>query len=891
MPGFWRKCRVCFRWCRISLLLLILAAVCVLFWFNQVGLPHFLKDPLLARLKDHGILVEFTRMRLRMTRGIVAENVRVGAAGNSNSPTLAIREAQLLLDFASLLHGHLQVQGLVLGGGTLVVPVNEPAQPLATLTVSNIQAGLRFKANDTWALDNFEADFKNTKLTLAGDIVHASEVRNWFAPRGEKKPGQATDWQAQLRQFSATLAKIHLKGSPRLTLNVEGDARDLHSFDVRAQVAAPGVRTPWFSAQNLQFTANLTAPAGMPTNLDLPDFWSNAAPYRLAWSVHCTDLKSDRLNAGAVNARGSWHAPDLAVNELSMKLGGGVLGASLGFNPGTRQLAFRTTSAFDLHIIEPLLPEITRQRLALVSWTEPPALELNGTLDLSSLSQPPRVAVAGHAVLGAATVSGVTVDSVETHFSYSNLVWRLPDLLVVRDQTRLQMAAVEDETTKAFEARLQGRFDVNQIRPWLKGKGAAEVGALTFHQPLALDVTVRGQLHNLDTLAAEGHLALTNFSVRGGPVDSLVTAVTYSNRICVFPHPETWRMNGTQMMTADSVMLDFNQQRIYFKNGYSTTDPQFVADSIGPKTGRTLAPYQFLAPPTARVNGFVSLVASDNAPGPDENDLQVDVLKGAPFRWLHFNSSQLEGTIHWLGGTLDLSNLTGEFYGGRLDGSAHFDFRPKEGTDFSFAMNITNGNLHRLLVDLSSPTNRLEGLIGGRVVVTSGNSTNWQKMSGYGDASLKQGLIWDAPIFGFFSPALNKIDPGLGSSRATDAAATFVMTNGVIYSDNVEIHSTLMRIHYVGTVDLAENLNARATAALLRDTPGIGHLFSIVAWPVTKLFEYKVTGTLAEPKMSPLNYVSKLLLAPFHPIKSLEEILPAGNTNATAPPNNAGPPK
>ena len=30
-PGFWRKCRVCFRWCRISVLLLVLVGLWVLF--------------------------------------------------------------------------------------------------------------------------------------------------------------------------------------------------------------------------------------------------------------------------------------------------------------------------------------------------------------------------------------------------------------------------------------------------------------------------------------------------------------------------------------------------------------------------------------------------------------------------------------------------------------------------------------------------------------------------------------------------------------------------------------------------------------------------------------------------------------------------------------------
>jgi len=891
-PGFWRHCRVCFRWCRISILLLILAAACVLLWFNQVGLPAFLKEPLLRNLEAKGVLVEFTRMRLRMTRGIVVENVRMGVragvAGDSQNPTLTIGEAQLLLDFGQLVRGHLQIQGLVLRQGWLVVPINEASQPLETLELTNIQTDLRFKENETWALDNFQAGFKNTELALSGDLAHAPEIRKWEIfnrPKGGPKGGQ--NWPAKLRNFSEILERIHLDGTPRLSLNIEGDARDPHSFDVRLQVTAPSARTPWFGARNLEFAANLTAPASMATNTTLPGVWGVVQPYQLVWSTHFDQLRSEKLNADSVAANGFWRAPELAVTDLSVRLGQGRLAASLQYDAASQRVSFTNSSAFDLPAIERLLPETARQWLASCYWSEPPALWFGGTADLSAWPHPSAVIVQGGLAMAQTTLGMVAVDQMQTHFSYSNGVWQVPELRVVRDETRLQLDATGDQATKIFNLHVQGTFDVNMIRPWLKSKTAVrEVGRLAFRQPLHLNVTVRGRMDDAATLAAEGQLALTNFSARGGPMDSLVTDVSYTNRVLVFSHPQAWRKQGTQAMSADAVILDLNAYRLWFKNGFSTAEPQFVANSIGPKTGRTLEPYQFLEPPTARVNGYVSLRSSEDSQEMTEEDLRVDILKGAPFRWLRFNSRRGEGTIRWLGGTLDLTNMNLEFYQGRAVGNAHFDFRPRFGTDFSFAWNVTNANLHWLMVDLASPSNHLEGMLGGRVVVTSGNSTNWQLMSGYGNASLHDGLIWDARLFGVLSPALNTIAPGLGSSRATDAAAAFNMTNGVIYSDSLEIRTTMMQLHYDGTVDLHENINARATAQPLRDT-GLGHLIRIISWPVTELFEYKVTGTLENPHMAPYHDISKLLLAPLHPIKTLEGILPVGNTNSPTISTNA----
>ncbi len=888
-PGFWRTCRVCFRWCRVSLLVLVLAVVSVLFWFNQVGLPDFLKQPLLASLRDRGILVQFTRMRLRMTRGIVVENIRAGAAADPQSPTLTIADAQILLDFPELFHGRLRVQGVILREGRLVIPFNETNQPLETLELDHIQTDLRFKDQDTWALDNFQADFKNTKLALSGDLAHAPEIRNWeIFNRKKARPKTGENWSAELRHWSEVLGKIHLAGTPRLTLNIEGDARDLQSFSTRLQVSAPAVQTPWFGARNLEFTATLTARAQPAATPPLPGAWTNAQPFQLVWNARVTSLHTENLRAEAVAADGFWRAPELAINHLSATLGQGRLAASLYFDAARQTATFTNASDFDLRLIQPFLPAVTRQRLALLTFTTPPALHISGNVDLSARPHPPEVSVAGDIAVANFLASGVPIDELQAHVNYGHQVWQVTDLSVARGETRLQLAGAEDDGTKIFSLRAQGQFDANQVRPFLKSpKAIHEVGQLAFHEPLYLDVTVHGQIHDPASLGAEGQLALTNFSTRGGPVDSLVARITYTNRILSFFQLQAWRQHGAQPITADAVILDLPADRIEFKNGFCTTEPMFIGNTIGPKTGRILAPYQFLAPPTARVNGYVSLHSSDEHGEMVKEDLQVTIVKGGPFRWEQFNSRNVSGFVHWLGPSLELSDMNLEFYQGRGVGVAHFafhpesDFHPDNGTDFSFNLTVTNVNLHWLMADLSSPTNRLEGLIGGQLIVTSGNSTNWQLMNGYGDASLHDGLIWDAPLFGVLSPALNRLMPGLGSSRATDAAASFTMTNGVIYSDSLEIHTTKMRLHYDGTVDLKQNINARATAQILRDTPGLGQLISIISWPVTRLFEVKVTGTLSNPTVDAYHDISKLLLAPLHPIKTLENILPAGNTNST----------
>jgi len=888
--GFWRKCRTGLRRLRITALFAVLALVCALVWFNRVGLPDFLKQRLVQTLQARGIELAFTRMRLDLVHGLVIENARIGHAEAPEDPVLSLAEIQLQLNYRALWHRQWQIDGLVLRQGKLVWPLT----PTNGLRLDNLQADLRFQTQDTWALDRFQADFDGAKLTLSGDVVHASEIRNWEIFRGRKSAGRDA-WRAQLQAFSATLDRIHFTGVPQFSLVVDGDARVVRSFMVRLNLNAISAQTPWGGARDIQLSANLTAPTGLPAHGDASlAWWTNALPYRLAWTARLAQLKSEILNADSVTCDGLWQAPELAVTKLSARLGDGRLKATARLNIATREFVFTNASDCDIHALAALLPQKTRDRLAELSWAQPPSLQASGSLILPAWtnSQPdwraevqPTLQLNGELTFENATVFGAKIGWAHTHFSYSNLVWQLPDLAVTKSKTRLAISGGEDDRTRNYRWHIRGMLDLDALRPFLTTSNAGGgLDHFTFTDPLALEADMAGQLHDYDSISARGRMALTNFTLRGQSVDSVASELDYTNGVLEFIHPRLW--HGTQTMTADKIILDFNAQAISFFNGFSTADPRLVTHAIGPKASQAVDPYQFLQPPTARVNGTLSL-RDMNGPGDMEGtDMHFDVVKGAPFQWMKLKLPDITGTIHWLGGVLILTNVEAAFYGGTGSGHACFDFRtPHPGADYNFVVTVTNVNLHALAADLSSPTNHLEGTLAGQLVVTRADSRNWQTWDGFGRTSLHDGLLWDIPIFGVLSPVLNTFSSGLGNSRATDASAGFSTTNGVIYFDWLKIHSTMMQLDYSGTMDMNQNVNVRVTAQLLRNTWMVGPLVSKALWPVSKLFEYRVTGKLENPKSEPV-YVPKLLLLPLHPIRTLEEVLPGGDSFSSPPPDN-----
>jgi hypothetical protein len=115
--GFWRRCRICFRWLRITVWVIVLALLGVFLYVNQVGLPNFVKRPLLQKLRDRGIDLQFSRLRYRFYQGLVAENVRFGQTDEPGGPQITAEDVQVGLTFE---RRQLQVEGLKVRKGRLL---------------------------------------------------------------------------------------------------------------------------------------------------------------------------------------------------------------------------------------------------------------------------------------------------------------------------------------------------------------------------------------------------------------------------------------------------------------------------------------------------------------------------------------------------------------------------------------------------------------------------------------------------------------------------------------------------------------------------------------------------------------------------------------------------
>jgi hypothetical protein len=614
--------------------------------------------------------------------------------------------------------------------------------------------------------------------------------------------------------------------------------------------------------------------------------WTNLHPFALHWDCSAGELQARGVAARQIALAGSWSAPELEVTNLHVSLDGGGLSGSAKLNVATRNVEAEAVSTAEPAKVAPFLSPAARRWLAQFGWSKPPYAESKLSVTLPEWSNPrpdwreevqPTLRMSGRFQVNApASYRGVEVASGSSHFTYSNRCWHLPNLLVTRPEGNLQAEHMAWERTHDFYWKFQSTIDVRGLLPLLGTNSARIQDLLTLTQMPRIEGEASGNSRDKDTIQARARVAVTNFTFRGESFSGVQTPVEYARGQLRFVEPRIQR--GSQQMSAEGVMADFVEEKVWITNGLSTADPLPVARAIGHKIGQAIEDFRFSSAPRVHINGVVPIRDEEKA------DV-VFIIEGGPFHWENFNIPRIAGNLHWKGMTLALNNVSANLYGGDARGHAFFRFRDKQPAEYEFGVVTTNTMLQPLMADVFSATNRIEGLLSGTLVVTRGDTADWRTWDGYGLLRLRDGFIWEIPLFGVVSPVLNSINPGLGNSRANAGRCSFNMTNGVMYSDDLEIQASAMRLQYTGTVDLYTRINARVEAELLRDVWLVGPLVSTVFWPVSKMFEYRVTGTLSDPKLDPVYIVPKLMQIPTLPFRFLRGLLPE-----ESPPRTNSPP-
>ena len=685
----------------------------------------------------------------------------------------------------------------------------------------------------------------------------------------------------EARKASTRWAKTDLTNF-RVRLTVCPTNAEMLQTDITLR--ANGIEAQGWKGNSIDLTGNVMHPQPKlfrfgETNLPWPERIANIG---LVATGQVVSLRSEVAQIDASTLRVQWTSPLLRIDTGSTIAGGRlVLAADLATD--TRDTQFRGTSSFDPRALMPMLPDRTQRWLSRYSWKQPPLLAAEGHLRLPAWTNYgrawvtellPTVALSGQLKVGNVGFRGIEVVKAESGFALTNFVWTMPNLKIERPEGTIEAQYASDLTKSDFHWRFKGPIDPKAAEPLIETEQQRKIMAeLQLTSAPVVDGELWGTWRNVGRLGAAGTVAVSNASFRGQSVTFAQTRLLYTNEILTLLNPRVIRPG--EEGSAPGLQIDIPRKKLFITNAFGNLDPHAVVRAIGRQATRAIEPYKFGAPPTTRCAGVVDLKKKSY-----EDELHFEVA-GNNFRWNNFNLDQVSGKIDWVGRHLNLTDLNGTLKSGRATGEARFDFAPATGADFTFKVVAAETDLAEVLAGFGR-TNKVEGILSGELVVTSGNSSNYNSWNGHGRVNVRDGLLWDLPMFGMFTPLLNAFMPGMGNSRAREATGTYTITNSVVYSKDVEVHATAMRMNFAGSAAFDGRVNARVEAELLRDFPGIGLFLSKVLWPVTKVFEYKVTGTLSNPKPEPVYVIPKLLLIPLQPFKAIRDIIaaedPAGDS-------------
>ncbi len=647
-------------------------------------------------------------------------------------------------------------------------------------------------------------------------------------------------------------------------------------------------KTRWGGARKASLHGQMTAASTNQMAAVTPAWggWGKLAPLFLDVDLALDEAQVDKpdLRVAKFTLSGQWRGPELEVRKLHADVFDGRVDAQLKLNVATREVQELAYFDFDFHKLSYLLGTNAQPWLKEVQWQETPLLSESARFILPAWTnrEPkweqevwPTLQMEGALTVGQGSYHGITFNSVKSEFGYSNLTVHLPDFWIKRPEGEARVNFTTDLGTHDFHLSARSGLDPQIARAFIASEDVKTVfNDLNFGTPPKIEAELKGNWLKPEALAAFAHLNLTNVSYQGHAFTNASASATYTNYSLVVTNVLITR--GEEIVTAETVHFDLRNALMFVTNGFSTMDPAFATSVIGPETAKAVEPYRFGKPPAVKVNGMIHLLDAEKM------NLHFDIV-GGPFNYWRFNLMQVTGSVHWVTNTLTITNVDGEFYGGKLTGDAFFDFFTKKGTDYRFHAIATNSNLHTFMTDVRPGTNNLEGAVDCDLNVTHANTDDWDSWQGLGTAKLKDGFLWDIPLFGFLTPVLNTINPGLGKSRVSEGACTYIITNSVIYTKDLLLHSDKMRLKYNGTVDFDARVNARVEAELFRDSNILLRIFGTVLTPFTKIFEYRVTGTLNQPKSEPLFFLPKLLMVPFHPIESFKNLL---QPDSKTPPKN-----
>lgn len=613
-PMLIRLQRFVLRWLRRMVLLSVFVVLpAVLIFLAQVGLPNALCDRLEEELARLGVPAEVQRLTIHLTRGVVAENVKVFDARESGKVLAQVNSVSVIPRLAGLLRGRFEINALELRGAQMYVPVGGEDQP--PVTVDGLNARILMEPGQL-RVSEAEGEIEGLSVRTSGVILHPEQ---WKPSEKKETPNTA-----------------------QLVETVRGKLREFKFEGVAPEIS-------W------EFSVDLSDPQSLVIY-----------PLRIAFDVvHHDDvelLRNFLLEAEFANQRLTIHRL-----EWSEEGGNGRFLASGFYDIKDRRAEAEVFSGIDP---APLLIEagVDSKLWKDVTWGAAPSLTLRASADFNQ--KPPVYRVTGSLYASDITYREVHVESVAADFIFANNKWYARDIRVTMGGG--EVVADVMSMPGDFRGRVRSEIMPSSILPLLNDNDRMVVGQFHFEKPPVIQLKIQGLSPDPATWVCEGDVSIGPASMRGVGIDSGYSKLEIVDRAVTY---RDFSLKKGHASAQGVITYDIGRQEVRFQNIRSTINPVDVFTWIDPNIAETLKPYRFRGQPVYRADGVTGL-RDDTRNRVDVSISAPDGLVYELFgKDLVFGST--EGRVEVRGRKMAIHIDRAALYGGNVNLKADVSLDPK----------------------------------------------------------------------------------------------------------------------------------------------------------------------------------------------------------------------
>lgn len=614
--------------------------------------------------------------------------------------------------------------------------------------------------------------------------------------------------------------------------------------------------------------------------------WWDPARWAARATAAITNGEARGVPVQRLETHAAWDGARLRASVSAAGVAGGDLNLDGVLDWAGRGLSVTATNTADLHDLARWLGPKAGAWLEQFQWPagESPRVSAQASVRLPKAGTPydewPAILasefeLSGKATAGRAWYRGVPALTVETPIVHSNHMWLIQGLKAQTPSGPVVVDFTEWIDRRDYWVRARGTSDPLSALPLL-GPGAARVlNEFRFGAPPTFDVQYFGHWHDTEHWSVVGGVHATDVEFRGATAREIFGEAVYTNRWLSAAQLRLRHSEGD--VEVGRLDFDVDGRRVFMTNASSSLPPMLVATVLGPRTAAAFEPFVLEVPPRVTFGGWFP--TSGDLIGADAwFDVKIPKL-----RWWKLGTTDLTAQVLWRDNQLTGTNIVSGFHGGRLSGNLTATLADPADPVVRFDAVANEIDLKRFVTDWSGRTNRIDGLLSGRLTVTEGHCRPGGPWSGSASGRLRDGLLWDFPLFGALSPLLDQISPGLGQTRFGSGTGRITISGREAKVDEAELKSPAMRVELNGGVTFEGALSGHLQAVLLRDVPILGPVVSIALRPFTKLFEYDVHGTMDKPALG-LRYVPEFLLAPLRPLHWIKMMFPGDGAATNSAP-------